>query len=76
LEPSQRPPGDRLLRPIQVQQLYGVAASTLWAWAATGKINVAQQTIGGHRRYRESEVRALLAELAAAAHPTAKAVAW
>lgn len=55
---------DRLLKPGEVRVLYCVAASTLRAWAAAGLIKPAQRTVGGHRRYRESDVRALLAELA------------
>jgi hypothetical protein len=54
---------DRLLRPIKVRELYGVAPSTLRSWAQAGLIKAAQRTAGGHRRYRESEVRSLLAEL-------------
>jgi DNA-binding transcriptional MerR regulator len=54
---------DALLRPIKVRELYGIAPSTLRGWAAAGKIRAAQRTAGGHRRYRESDVRSLLAEL-------------
>jgi DNA-binding transcriptional MerR regulator len=61
------PASDRLLRPIKVRELYGVAPSTLRNWAAVGKIRAAQRTAGGHRRYRESDVRSLLAELEAVA---------
>jgi DNA-binding transcriptional MerR regulator len=58
---------DRLLRPAKVQKLYGVTPSTLRNWATSGKIRAAQRTAGGHRRYRESDVRSLLAELEAVA---------
>ena len=58
---------DRLIPPIQVRKLYGVAASTLRYWDSTGKLKAAQRTFGGHRRYRESEVVSLLAELRAVA---------
>ena len=58
---------DRLLRPVKVRELYGVAPSTLRNWATAGKIRAAQRTAGGHRRYRESDVRSLLAELEAVA---------
>jgi predicted site-specific integrase-resolvase len=51
---------DRLLPPSAVRQLFGVAPSTLREWSDTGKIK-ARRTLGGHRRYRESEVRALVA---------------
>jgi DNA-binding transcriptional MerR regulator len=52
---------DRLLPPGQVRKLYGVAASTLRDWDSAGKLKAAQRTLGGHRRYWESEVRALAA---------------
>lgn len=55
---------DALLRPVKVQKLYGIAPSTLRNWAASGKLPAAQRTTGGHRRYRESDVRSLLAQLA------------
>ena len=58
---------DRLLKPAEVRELYGVAPSTLRSWAAAGIIRPAQRTVGGHRRFRESAVRALLADLAVAA---------
>jgi DNA-binding transcriptional MerR regulator len=44
--------------------LFGIAASTLRAWAAADIITPAQVTAGGHRRYWESDVRDLLASLA------------
>lgn len=52
---------DRLLPPLEVAKLFGVNPRTLRDWAIAGKIN-ARRTLGGHRRYRESEVRALLNE--------------
>ena len=58
---------ERLLRPIQVQRQLGVAASTLWNYVHQGLLTPAQVTAGGHARYRESDVRALVAELSQAA---------
>jgi len=58
---------DRLLRPVNVREQFGIAPSTLRSWATEGKIRPAQRTKGGHRRYRESDVRTLLAELEAVA---------
>lgn len=56
--------GERLLRPIQVQRLLGIAASTLWNYVHhQGLLTPAQRTAGGHARYRESEVAALKAHL-------------
>ena len=66
---------DRLLKPADVRKNFGVAASTLREWARAGKIRTAQHTIGGHRRFRESDVRALLAELTDEANIISEAVA-
>jgi DNA-binding transcriptional MerR regulator len=60
---SERASGEDLLRPIQVQKQLGVAASTLWNYVHQGLTNPTQRTAGGHARYRESDVRALVAEL-------------
>lgn len=51
--------GDRLLTPGEAAALFGVDARTVSRWAAEGRIN-SIKTPGGHRRLRESEVRALL----------------
>lgn len=67
MESSERSNGDRLLPPGQVRKLYGVAASTLRDWDSAGKLKSAQRTLGGHRRYRESEVLAQLALVEAVA---------
>ncbi len=53
-------PGDQLLTPREVADLFGVDPMTVRRWAAAGRIG-SVRTPGGHRRYRESEVRALLA---------------
>lgn len=63
LDPSTERDEDRLLPPAKVADLFGVDPRTLREWAAAGKIS-SRRTLGGHRRYRESEVRALLADLA------------
>jgi excisionase family DNA binding protein len=58
--------GDRLLTPGEVAALFRVDPKTVTRWAAAGRIG-SIRTPGGHRRFRESEVRALLegeAELA------------
>lgn len=59
---------DRLLKPCEVRSEFGVTAATLREWDRSGKLRATQRTFGGHRRYRESEVRALLAGLVTAAH--------
>lgn len=58
--------GSRWLRPREAADLFGVDRRTLARWHAAGLLT-AQRTAGGHRRFREGEVRTLLAELGAAA---------
>jgi excisionase family DNA binding protein len=50
---------DRLLTPGEVAALFRVDPKTVTRWAAAGRIS-SIRTPGGHRRFRESEVRALL----------------
>ena len=51
--------GDRLLTPGEVAAPFRVDPKTVTRWAAAGRIS-SIRTPGGHRRFRESEVRALL----------------
>lgn len=51
--------GDRLLTPGEVAREFRVDPKTVTRWAKAGKIG-SVRTPGGHRRFRESEVRALL----------------
>ncbi len=51
---------DRLLTPGEVANEFRVDPKTVTRWAAAGRIG-SIRTPGGHRRFRESEVRALLA---------------
>ena len=51
--------GDALLPPAEVAALFRVDPKTVTRWARAGKLT-SLRTLGGHRRYRESEVRALL----------------
>ena len=51
---------DRLLTPGEVAALFRVDPNTVTRWAAAGRIS-SIRTPGGHRRFRESEVRSLLA---------------
>lgn len=46
--------------------MFGVAASTLRSWDDAGKLKPALCTLGGHRRYRESDVINLLTPTATA----------
>ncbi len=48
-----------LLTPAEVAALFRVDPKTVTRWAKAGKLS-SIRTLGGHRRYRESEVRALL----------------
>ena len=50
---------DRLLTPGEVAALFRVDPKTVTRWAASGRIS-SIRTPGGHRRYREAEIRALL----------------
>jgi excisionase family DNA binding protein len=51
--------GDPLLTPAEVASLFRVDPKTVNRWAKAGRIR-SIRTLGGHRRYRESEVRALM----------------
>ena len=53
---------DTLLTPAEVTELLHVDQKTITRWSKTGRITTVR-TLGGHRRYREAEVRALLAGL-------------
>jgi excisionase family DNA binding protein len=53
---------DKLLTPGEVAKQFGVSPKTLIRWANDGKIP-SVRTIGGHRRYRESVVKAILSGL-------------
>ena len=48
-----------LLTPAEVATLFRVDPKTVTRWAKAGKLT-SIRTLGGHRRYKESEVRALL----------------
>ena len=58
--PRQRPDSEPLLTPSEVATLFRVDPKTVTRWAKAGKLS-SIRTLGGHRRYRESEVRELLA---------------
>ena len=48
-----------LLTPAEVASLFSVDPKTVTRWAKSGKLT-SIRTLGGHRRYKESEVKALL----------------
>jgi excisionase family DNA binding protein len=50
---------DRLMTPGEVASLFRVDPKTVSRWAISGRIP-SVRTPGGHRRFRETDVRALL----------------
>lgn len=54
--PGEDSADDRLLTPSEVAEMFRVNPKTVTRWARTGRLQ-AIKTIGGHRRYRLSEVR-------------------
>ena len=50
---------ERLMTPGEVAAMFRVDPKTVTRWAKAGKLT-SIRTLGGHRRYREQEVRALL----------------
>jgi excisionase family DNA binding protein len=53
------PEANRLLTPAEVAALFRVDPKTVTRWARDGRLTCLR-TLGGHRRYRETEVLALL----------------
>jgi excisionase family DNA binding protein len=53
------PADERLMTPAEVAAAFRVDAKTVSRWAKAGKIS-STRTPGGHRRFPEAEVRALL----------------
>jgi len=53
---------ERLLTPGEVALMFRVNPKTVTRWASAGRIG-SIRTPGGHRRFRESEVNGLLADL-------------
>lgn len=60
---TQNEPDERLLTVSEVATLFRVQTKTVSRWARAGKLS-SVRTLGGHRRYKEAEVRRLLAERA------------
>ena len=50
---------EALLTPAEVAAIFRVDPKTVTRWAKAGKVS-SIRTLGGHRRYLESEVRSLL----------------
>ena len=53
------PEAERLLTPAEVASMFRVDPKTVTRWARDGRLT-AVRTLGGHRRYLESEVLGLL----------------
>ena len=59
--PQPSPQGEPLLTPGEVAAIFRVDPKTVTRWASTGRLR-SVRTPGGHRRFKESEVKKLLAE--------------
>ncbi len=53
---------DALLTPSEVAKLFRVNPKTVTRWARAGKLS-AIRTLGGHRRFRASEIQRCLEEM-------------
>ena len=51
-----------LLTPAEVASLFRVDPKTVTRWAKAGKLT-SIRTLGGHRRYKESEVKSLITSI-------------
>jgi excisionase family DNA binding protein len=54
---------EQLLTPAEVASLFRVDPKTVTRWAKAGKLT-SIRTLGGHRRYKASEVKLLLQKIA------------
>ncbi len=60
---------EALLTPAEVATMFRVDPKTVTRWAKSGKLS-SIRTLGGHRRYRASEVQSLLEGAEQKAEPT------
>ena len=67
-QPAAADAAEHLLTPGEVASLFRVDPKTVPRWASAGRIG-SIRTPGGHRRFRESEVRNMLASLTSEALP-------
>jgi len=58
---------DRMLTPGQVAAMFAVNPKTVTRWAKAGKLH-SIRTLGGHRRFKASDVRRVIAESAEERH--------
>ena len=61
---ARTPEAEPLLTPAEVATMFRVDPKTVTRWAKAGKLT-SIRTLGGHRRYRDTEVRALPAVIPA-----------
>jgi excisionase family DNA binding protein len=54
-----KPPSNPLLTPAEVAAAFRVDPKTVTRWAKAGKLS-SIRTLGGHRRYLEADVMAIL----------------
>jgi excisionase family DNA binding protein len=59
MSPRNVPDSERLLTPAEVAAMFRVDPKTVTRWARDGRLT-AIRTLGGHRRYVETEVLDLL----------------
>lgn len=59
LEEREQEAEEKFLTPAEARAKFGVDPKTLVRWATAGTLTPVR-TLGGHRRYRESEILALL----------------
>jgi excisionase family DNA binding protein len=59
----------RLLTPAEVAALFRVDVKTVTRWANAGRLT-SIRTLGGHRRFREDEIVAVLADTRIHRHAT------
>ena len=59
---AEQNPKDALLTPAEVAAMFRVNPKTVTRWARAGKIT-AIRTLGGHRRFRASEIRRCLEQM-------------
>jgi excisionase family DNA binding protein len=71
MEPmSDTPEPEQLLTPAEVAAMFRVNPKTVTRWARAGKIS-AIRTLGGHRRFKASEIKKLLEDQPAEDAPSA-----
>ena len=59
---EQNPQPEQLLTPSEVAAMFRVNPKTVTRWARAGKIS-AIRTLGGHRRFKASEIRKFLEQV-------------